>query len=167
MVTRRHKHFFIEENVSLLRFWQKRRQRIAVLSSKYLSFCCLWRKTLTSGFSGKFSRGHRGSSKISKRPAYVKSLQRTYSCGHTTSESFFIWKSIQPPSWWPVLETASLHFCFYKIQKTSVLLLCCFENIEKDAFSIFLHFKKYKTSILTHFRFYKIQKTSVLLLFCF
>ena len=90
--------FFIEGKAMKTRFLMKSGRNFEVYQWILSRFWWFLADVLTSETTRKFSEGRRHMCKVSRRCAYIGALQRTYSRGHTTSQSFFILSNSHPPS---------------------------------------------------------------------
>ena len=101
------KIIFIRGNVTFFRFWQKRRQNISILSSKFLLFCRFLRRTLTLESSRKFSRHDTTMIWVFKTLPWISSIQRNLNHCRTIPQTFYFCKSVNPPPnptvWTPLL----------------------------------------------------------------
>ena len=79
-------HFLLKQTRASRSFWRNQLEISDFQSLKTPIF----HETVASNASKKFSRGRKKASKVSRRSAYIRALQRTNSHGHTTHQSFFI-----------------------------------------------------------------------------
>ena len=93
-------HFLLKEKQRKRDYWwnQPEMSKFVEVYQWILSrFWWFLADVLTSEATRKFSEGRRHMCKVSRRCAYIRALQRTYSRGHTTSQSFFILSNSPPP----------------------------------------------------------------------
>ena len=109
--------------------WSKKFQRNQLEISDFQSLKTpIFHETFASNASKNFSRGRKKASKVSRRPAYIRALQRTNSHGHTTYQTFFIETNV---SFKVFLKKSARNFWLSELENTNFSWNFCFKCIQK------------------------------------
>ena len=124
MVIRPTNHFLLKQTWASRSFWRNQLEISDFQSLKTPIF----HETFASNASKNFSRGRKKASKVSRRSAYIRALQRTNSHGHTTHQSFFIGTNV---SFKVFLKKSARNFWLSEFENTNFSWNFCFKCIQK------------------------------------